>query len=111
MGGSDGQSSLNTVECFDPDTEEWTNVPCMSVARVNAGATVIEGRLYVVGGFNGKLFLNTMECFSADATQWNTFAVHMLRDRNQDSPTFGTEVTTENEVNAENGTSEKVFSE
>ncbi|XP_022106297.1 influenza virus NS1A-binding protein homolog isoform X2 [Acanthaster planci] len=88
LGGSDGQSVLNTVECFDPDTAEWTNVASMSEARVNAGATVIDGLLYAVGGFNGKHFLGTLECYNPAGNQWHTVAMHMMRERNQDSPTF-----------------------
>ncbi|XP_038063835.1 influenza virus NS1A-binding protein homolog A-like isoform X2 [Patiria miniata] len=88
VGGSDGQSVLNTVECFDPETEEWTNVASMSAPRVNAGATFIDGLLYAVGGFNGKHFLDTIECYNPDKNQWCTVAMHMIRERSQDSPTL-----------------------
>ena len=102
MGGSDGQTSLNTVECFDPETKEWTNITSMSTARVNAGATFIDGRVHVVGGFNGKQFLNTIECYNAAGNQWSTFAMHILRERNQDSPTAGVMEGNETNTNGKN---------
>lgn len=54
VGGSDGSSSLDSVEIFDPDSEGWLPGPKMTMPRGNVGVAVLEDRLYAVGGFSGK---------------------------------------------------------
>ena len=49
VGGYDGSAHLNTVECYDPKTNEWRSVPNMASRRSSAGVAVIGDKLYVVG--------------------------------------------------------------
>ena len=44
IGGHDGRTILNTVERFDPKTDEWTYVASMINARCTFGVAVIEDR-------------------------------------------------------------------
>ena len=37
VGGSDGTQELNTVECYDPNTDTWSDVTPMKYRRSNAG--------------------------------------------------------------------------
>lgn len=39
-GGYDGNDFLSTVECFDPDKNEWTEVTNMTCGRSGHGVTV-----------------------------------------------------------------------
>lgn len=51
VGGYDGSTHLNTVECFDPMKNTWAAVANMSSRRSSAGVAVINDKLYVVGEF------------------------------------------------------------
>lgn len=43
IGGYDASSRLNTVECFDPSTSQWTVMTPMLQRRGLAGATTLAG--------------------------------------------------------------------
>ena len=40
MGGFDGQLRLRRVECYDPETDDWSSVSAMSTPRAGCGAAV-----------------------------------------------------------------------
>ena len=44
VGGHDGRTILDTVERFDPNTDEWTYVASMINARYSLGVAAIEDR-------------------------------------------------------------------
>lgn len=52
-GGYDGISSLNTVECYHPETDTWTIIPSMQKHRSAGGVIGFEGYVYALGGHNG----------------------------------------------------------
>ena len=52
VGGVDGSSELNSVEKYDPKTNQWRNVQSMSSKRFYLGVAVLDGSLYAVGGSN-----------------------------------------------------------
>ena len=62
-GGRDGLKTLNTVECYDPRTDEWTTLPPMLTHRHGVGVAVMGGPMYAVGGHDGWSYLNTVERF------------------------------------------------
>jgi len=45
IGGFDGHQRLKTVECYDPNTNQWTMMPPMNEHRSNASATSLQGRV------------------------------------------------------------------
>ena len=49
MGGTDGNTSLNTCEQYDPLSNTWSLLSRMNVARAGLGAAVVRGKIYVVG--------------------------------------------------------------
>ena len=49
IGGYDGNDTLRTGEVYDFDTNQWTPIPVMHVARSNAGAAVHNKKIYVIG--------------------------------------------------------------
>lgn len=52
-GGFDGASSLNSVEMFDPETDEWTMISSMEKHRSASGVVVLDGQIYAIGGHDG----------------------------------------------------------
>lgn len=40
-GGFDDNSPLDSVECFDPDTNNWTMVPNMTSCRGGVGSATL----------------------------------------------------------------------
>lgn len=61
VGGRDGLKTLNTVDCFDPQSKERTAVTPMNIHRHGLGVGVLGGPLYAVGGHDGWSYLNSVE--------------------------------------------------
>lgn len=73
VGGSDGQTTLNSVEMYDPITGNWSFACNLGVPRANMGA-VVKGRMFfLVGGFGGKSFLKSQEYLSDEAEEWCSY--------------------------------------
>ncbi len=70
VGGSDGTSSLATVEIYDPSTQTWSFGPTMRIPRANVGVVVNKKWLYALGGFSGKAFLDSLEYLPDDGSEW-----------------------------------------
>ncbi|KAG8549494.1 hypothetical protein GDO81_021015 [Engystomops pustulosus] len=62
------------LEKYDPETNQWTFVTAMQVARIGAGITSCRGLLYAVGGFDGENRLNTVECYHPENDHWYSVA-------------------------------------
>lgn len=73
IGGSDGQSSLSSVEIFDPFTQTWSVGPSLITPRANVGVALLNGRLFAIGGYNGKMFLDSVEYLMEDGHEWTQF--------------------------------------
>lgn len=52
-GGYDGVTSLNTVECYQPDKDCWTLVTSMVKHRSAGGVLAFDGYVYALGGHDG----------------------------------------------------------
>lgn len=59
---------------WDPESNRWTFVCPMSVARLGAGVAVCGGALYVVGGYDGQNRWNTAEKYQPDTNTWQQLA-------------------------------------
>jgi len=74
LGGCDSNVCLNSVECFDSSSDQWTDKPCMTYERKFAGVATSCGRIFVVGGFRDMGF-NTLhancEMFDPVLDQWS----------------------------------------
>ena len=61
-GGHDGQSYLNSIERYDPQTNQWSSdVALTSTCRTSVGVAVLDGFMYAVGGQDGVSCLNVVE--------------------------------------------------
>jgi len=62
VGGWDGQGVVKSVEMFNPEKGEWTEISTYSEIRMKSGVAALDGKLYVVGGC-----LQTLEsCYRAE---------------------------------------------
>ena len=59
MGGHDGVNYLKSVECYSPDTNQWTQVAAMSARRGGVAVGCLGGHLYATGGYNDTTNLST----------------------------------------------------
>jgi len=66
------QSSLASVERYDPKTNTWTNVSQMLCRRSLLNVAALEGMLYAVGGCDeNNLRLHTMERYNPTTDTWS----------------------------------------
>jgi N-acetylneuraminic acid mutarotase len=72
VGGTDGSSTLNTLEKFDPVSDSWTLLsPTLSVARQGLGAVRLGDRLYILGGDVGAgTKTAALEVFDLGSESW-----------------------------------------
>lgn len=72
IGGSHNQISASH-EVLDPSTNKWTYRASMPTPRYNAGAAVIDGKIYVVGGYNSDSpELDVLEIYDPTTDSWIT---------------------------------------
>ena len=63
-GGGDGLQCLSRVDCYDPDTNTWSQLPDMNIARFGHSLVSLHGRLYAIGG------VDSVEVFDPDNNTW-----------------------------------------
>jgi len=88
-GGFNGQECLNTAECFDPKTRQWTMIAPMRNRRSGIGVIAHDGFVYAVGGFNGITRMNNGEKYNPVTNSWSNIT-EMYSPRSN----FGIEVYT-----------------
>lgn len=71
IGGSDGQSPLNTVERYDPRHNKWTLVSPMSTRRKHLGCAVFNNLIYAVGGRDDCMELSSAERYNPHTNSWS----------------------------------------
>ena len=70
-GGEDSDyQPLSSVDCYDPDTNTWTQVTSMNVARSCHGLVSLHGRLYAIGGVTRGEYVESMEVYDPDNNTW-----------------------------------------
>ena len=47
--GLNDNNSLSIVECYDPQTDEWSLLPAMAYNRDGHAVTVLDGLIYAIG--------------------------------------------------------------
>ncbi|HMA66400.1 MAG TPA: kelch repeat-containing protein, partial [Desulfosalsimonadaceae bacterium] len=72
------QAATGTVECYSPDTNQWTYCTPMSSKRLlHAAATGPDGNIYVFGGAANMsaakkdIFLNSTEMYDPQTDTWS----------------------------------------
>lgn len=75
IGGHDGQSYLNSVERYDPLTNQWNlDVQPTSSCRTSVGVAVLDEIIYAVGGQDGVSCLSFVEKYDVLSNRWSRVA-------------------------------------
>lgn len=59
---------------WDPETNRWSFICPMSVARLGAGVAACGGTLYVAGGYDGQSRWDTAEKYLPETNTWQQLA-------------------------------------
>lgn len=70
IGGSDGNSQLDTNEMYDPATNTWVSKQPMPTARGRFGITVFENKIYVMGGADVNGHTDANEVYDPATDTW-----------------------------------------
>ena len=70
-GGFDGISSLDTVERYDPDLDEWKNIARMTKNRSASGVVHLDDKIYALGGHNGLSIFESVEVYDSRKSTWS----------------------------------------
>jgi len=81
-GGFDGASSLNSVEMYDPEMDEWTMVSSMEKHRSASGVVVLDSQIYAIGGHDGlSIFDSVSFSLSVTGIKGAAFRSHLMNER------------------------------
>ena len=72
-GGRDSGYQSSSVDCYDPDTNTWSQVANMNIARQDHSLVNLHRRLYAIGG----LKCDSVEVYNPDNNTW-TLLQHKL---------------------------------
>lgn len=67
-------SRFDCVERYDPKTDTWTTIACMSVGRDAVGVCRLGDRLLAVGGYDGQSYLQLVEAYDSQSNEWQQVA-------------------------------------
>nr|VDD40908.1 unnamed protein product [Brassica oleracea] len=70
IGGSIDGVSSSGVFVMDSHYHTWCKAPSMHVARVSPSASVLDGKIYVVGGSKNLDYTNWMEVYDTKTQTW-----------------------------------------
>ena len=76
-GGRDGRfdgQNLSSVDCYDPDTNTWSQMANMNIARRGHCLVNMHERLCAIGGYPD---IDSMEVYDPDSNTW-TLLQHKL---------------------------------
>lgn len=79
LGGHNGVERLNSVERYDPTTNQWTMMSSMLAVRSDASATTLNNKIIIMGGFNGQSCLNSAEEYDPDTNEWTAIEDMQVR--------------------------------
>ena len=77
IGGHDGPHVRKSVECYNPELNQWCPVADMSMCRRNAGVASVNGLLFVVGGDDGSANLSSVEVYNPRTNNWGLLSTCM----------------------------------
>merc|ERR1719232_743828 len=67
-GGGGGGQTMSSVDCYDPDTNTWSQMANMNIARRGHCLVSLHGRLYAIGG--GLEYVDSVEVYDPDNNTW-----------------------------------------
>ena len=78
-GWNDGQHT-SRVDCYDPDTNTWSQLANMNIARDGHSLVSLNGRLYAIGGDGDDSEVDIVEVYDPDNDTW-TLLQHKLEGK------------------------------
>ena len=75
-GSDDDYESMSSVDCYDPDTNTWSQLPNMNIPRCGHGLVSLDGRIYAIGGKGdiiwrlGGYNVDSVEVYNPDDNTW-----------------------------------------
>lgn len=69
------QNAVSNLAVYDPNTDSWTELSPMPVARVAPVAVALNGNIYVMGGFDPSYYWSadpTVEIYNIATNSWST---------------------------------------
>lgn len=82
ISGKDESLLLSSVEIFDPESRQWTQVASMSTERHLHTSTLLKnGKVIVIGGFNQNGNLSTAEIYDSLTDSWTVLEHNMISPR------------------------------
>jgi len=74
-GAGEDRQPTNSCEVYSPETDEWTEIATMELARQDAACVVVDGMIVVVGGSDGVQALDSCEVFDpSTGGEWSRIA-------------------------------------
>lgn len=75
-GISTDQVALNSLHCYDPGTDQWTELSGMKTPRLFHVAIALDGKIYAISGAGSDIMTatNTCEVYDPDLDQWTSIA-------------------------------------
>ena len=70
LGGLDDVNCYRTVERYDPQSDEWTEVTSLRSPRGGVGVAALGNYLYATGGNDGSASLQTVERYDPHINKW-----------------------------------------
>ena len=71
---------LDTVELYDPASNDWMELSSMMCPRANLATVVYKECIFAIGGFNEDHHLNSIERYDISSDTWSTVG-HMFTPR------------------------------
>jgi N-acetylneuraminic acid mutarotase len=74
IGGADYQEdgAVDTVEIYDPETNEWSSGPSLPYVLDHAPSVVYDGKIFVMGGFvEGKTTTDKTLIYDPETNEWS----------------------------------------
>ena len=62
---------MSSVDCYDPDTNTWSQMANMNIARAGHSLVSLHGRLYAIGGCDVG-YVDSVEVYDPDNNTWTT---------------------------------------
>lgn len=66
--------ALSSAECYNPETNQWTLIPRMEVARGAMGAITYKDQIFVMGGYSNSMCLSDVEVYNPASMTWRMVA-------------------------------------
>ena len=70
-GGFDGYTRHNSMESYNPHTDQWTMLSRMAEGREGAGLVASGDMMYCIGGYDGVHLLDSAEKYDTISEEWS----------------------------------------